>query len=61
MQASSQGIIDAALKLPEPERAHVVQELIESLSPDSETMMDDAWAAELDRRLAEFERGEGAK
>jgi putative addiction module component (TIGR02574 family) len=58
VQASSEGIIDAALKLPESERVHVVQELIESLSPDAETLMDDEWAAELDRRFSEFERGE---
>jgi putative addiction module component (TIGR02574 family) len=55
---TSQSIVDAALQLTEPERAEVVQELLDSLSPDAERLMDDAWAAELDRRVAAFEQGE---
>lgn len=55
---TSQGVVEAALQLPEPERAQVVQELLDSLSPDAETHVDDAWAAELDRRLAEFQKGD---
>ena len=58
VDTAGQGIVDAALKLPEPERAQVVQELLDSLSPDAEKLMDDAWAAELDRRLAEFQAGQ---
>ena len=58
MNRTSQSIVDAALQLTEPERAEVVQELLDSLSPDAERLMDDAWAAELDRRVAAFERGE---
>jgi len=55
---SSQGIVDAAMKLTEHERAEVVQELLDSLSPDAETLLDDAWAAELDRRVAAFQQGD---
>jgi putative addiction module component (TIGR02574 family) len=55
---TSRGIVEAALLLTELERAQVVQELLDSLSPDAERLMDDAWAAELDRRAAAFERGD---
>lgn len=58
MNMTSQGVVEAALQLPEPERAQVVQELLDSLSPDAETLLDDAWAAELDRRLADFQNGD---
>jgi putative addiction module component (TIGR02574 family) len=55
---TSAGVVDAALQLSEPERAQVVQRLLDSLSPDAETLVDDAWGAELDRRLVEFQTGE---
>ena len=58
MNPTSQSIVEAALRLPELERARVVQDLLDSLSPDAERLMDDAWAAELDRRVAAFERGD---
>ncbi len=58
MSISSKGVVKAALQLPEPERAQVVQELLNSLSPDAEQLIDDAWAAELDRRVAEFNKGD---
>jgi putative addiction module component (TIGR02574 family) len=34
------------------------EELLHSLSPDAERLIDDAWAAELDRRLAAFQEGD---
>ena len=58
MNRSSQDIVDAALKLTEHERAEVVQALLDSLSPDAERLMDDAWAGELDRRVAAFRQGQ---
>ena len=57
MQSTGHDIVSAALKLTESERAQVVQELLDGLSPDAEKHLDDAWAAELDRRLAEFYSG----
>lgn len=54
MNVDSQQIVDAALKLPEAERAAVVEELLESLSPKSEVISDDEWFTELQRRSAEF-------
>jgi putative addiction module component (TIGR02574 family) len=58
VNAISHSIVDQALRLPEQERAQVVQALLNSLSPDAERQLDDAWASELDQRLAEFEKGE---
>jgi putative addiction module component (TIGR02574 family) len=55
---TSQSVVEAALQLTEPERAQVVQELLDSLSPEAERLMDDAWAAELDRRVAAFHQGD---
>jgi putative addiction module component (TIGR02574 family) len=54
METTGQDIIDAAMRLSEPQRAHVVQELLDSLSPQAENLLDDVWAEELERRLAEF-------
>ncbi len=56
--STPQHIIDEALKLPESDRARIIQDLMESLSPGSERLLDDAWAAELDRRYAEIQRGD---
>ena len=61
MTTASQGILDAALSLPEPERVFVVQGLLDSLSPDT---LDDAErisTAELDRRYAEIEQGKAGE
>ena len=58
VNATPQDILDAALKLSAPQRAELVQGLLDSLSPQAEALLDDAWAAELDKRLEEFERGE---
>lgn len=58
MTITSEGIVKAALSLSGADRAQVVQELLDSLSPDAETALDDVWAAELDRRLADFIRDE---
>jgi putative addiction module component (TIGR02574 family) len=58
VNTQSQSIVTAALGLPERQRAEVVQELLASLSPDAENVLDDLWAAELDRRSAEWQSGE---
>lgn len=59
MSDSPQGIVEAALRLSEAERARVIQQLIDSLSPDAEQLIDDVWEEELDRRWAEFQSGNG--
>jgi putative addiction module component (TIGR02574 family) len=55
MIASRQSIVLEALKLPADERAEVVQELLDSLTPDAGVLIDSTWEAELDRRLAAWE------
>jgi len=56
-QMSSQlEILEAeALKLNAEERAHLADRLIASLSEDAD--VEEAWAAEVDRRIAEIEAG----
>ena len=44
-----------ALQLPEAERARLVERLIASLDTDPE--VEEAWAAEVERRLAAIESG----
>jgi putative addiction module component (TIGR02574 family) len=57
VEVNCQGVLEAALKLSESERAQVVQRLLDSLGPDAEPVVDQAWAVELDRRLTEFQQG----
>jgi putative addiction module component (TIGR02574 family) len=57
MPSSSQAIFEAALALPEAERALLVERLLESLPPEPEELTDDELVAELERRSADFERG----
>jgi putative addiction module component (TIGR02574 family) len=58
MSVTPQNVLNQALKLSAPERAELVQGLLDSLSPEAEALLDDAWAAELEKRLAEFHRDE---
>jgi len=54
MSDQTQTIFAAALALTEGERALLVEQLLESLSPEPEEMTDEEFLAELDRRSAEF-------
>jgi putative addiction module component (TIGR02574 family) len=54
MTAQTKALLDAALSLPEKERALLADELWESLSPSDELMTDDQLFAELQRRDAEL-------
>jgi putative addiction module component (TIGR02574 family) len=56
MTVQNQAIFDAALALPEADRALLVERLMESLSPEGDELTDAELAADLDRRLAEFQR-----
>ena len=58
VSATPQDVLNAALTLSAEQRAEVVQGLLDSLSPQAEALLDDAWAAELDKRLEEFQRDE---
>lgn len=51
------GIIEAeALKLSNAERAQLAEHLIAGLDEDTE--IEEAWAAEVDRRIAEIDSGQ---
>lgn len=54
MNANSQAILDGALRLPEADRVLLVNRLLDSLPPGVKDPADEALAAELDRRLADF-------
>lgn len=58
-------LLNQALKLSYRERAQLAERLWESLHPPGEDISDEeyrkAWAAEIERRLAEADRGEFAE
>ena len=56
MAIQNQPIFDAALALPESERALLVERLLESLSPEPDELTDDELFDELERRRAEVEQ-----
>jgi putative addiction module component (TIGR02574 family) len=56
MSSETQAVFDAALALPETDRALLVERLLESLPPDADELTEEEFAAELDRRHAEFLR-----
>jgi len=51
-------ILQDALALSDAERAVVVARLIESLDETTDTDVDDAWAAEIERRCAALDAGD---
>ena len=55
MIAPRESIVREAMNLPAEERVRVVQDLLDSLSPESSDLLDDGWAEELDRRFAAWE------
>jgi putative addiction module component (TIGR02574 family) len=57
MAPEHQAIIEAALALPETERALLVERLLESLSPEIGELSNEELVAELDRRRAEIDQG----
>ena len=57
MVASLDQVIEAALTLPESERAELVDTLISTFAPEDAAPLDDAWLAEINRRSDEFDAG----
>jgi putative addiction module component (TIGR02574 family) len=53
MDEKSRQVLEAALSLPEEQRASIAGALLETLSPESDEWEDDELASELDRRLEE--------
>jgi putative addiction module component (TIGR02574 family) len=56
MSNQTQAVLDAALTLPEAERLILVERLMETLPPEQDDRTDEEFAAELDRRWAEFQQ-----
>jgi putative addiction module component (TIGR02574 family) len=54
-QQASQ-VLAEALALSESDRAHIAEELLQTLSPVEPSLVDDELEEELDRRLAEYEQ-----
>jgi putative addiction module component (TIGR02574 family) len=52
-----ESILKAALALPEAERIFLIDDLMESLPPDTGPLSDEEMLAELERRHAEVEQG----
>ena len=53
MDEKSQQVLEAALSLPEEQRASIVEALLQTLPSESDEWDDDELASELDRRLDE--------
>jgi putative addiction module component (TIGR02574 family) len=51
-------VLNAALALPDQQRAQLVDALIDSLGGEVAEDLDEAWAAEIERRSDEYDRGE---
>ncbi len=56
---SRKEILGAALALPESDRIHLVEDLLESLSPSAYDLDEQAFLAELQRRSDEIDKGGG--
>jgi putative addiction module component (TIGR02574 family) len=56
MTAKTRAVLKAALALPPAERMLLAEELLEVLSPQVKRMTESEFAAELDRRFAEYEK-----
>jgi putative addiction module component (TIGR02574 family) len=52
-----EAVLKAALALPEAERVFLIEDLLESLPPDTGPLSDEEMLAELERRSAEVEQG----
>jgi len=57
MNAQSQQLLDAALAMPESDRAHLAASLLRSLDPPDDPGADAAWSAEIGRRIRSIDDG----
>ncbi|HEY6802449.1 MAG TPA: addiction module protein [Pyrinomonadaceae bacterium] len=60
MERNLKNVLQEAIQLPERDRATLAGLLIETLDPisESESEVEAAWSAEIDRRVAEIDAGE---
>ena len=57
MARSARELFEEAMRLDPEQRATLMRLLIESLDAQSEEGVDDAWMAEVERRMAELDSG----
>ena len=57
MRATAKNLLNAALRLPEPDQIELATELLAHLEGGVEDQVDAAWAAEIERRTREIEHG----
>jgi len=57
MSDQAQSLYEAIIALPEQDRVILIQRLLATLSPEDKQIWEDEWAAELERRHADFEKG----
>ena len=57
MARSARDLFEDAMRLDPEERATLMRLLIEGLDAESEEGVDDAWMAEVERRMAELDSG----
>ena len=57
MRTAAKNVLNAALRLPEPDRVELATELLAHLEGDVDEDVDAAWAAEIERRTREIEQG----
>jgi putative addiction module component (TIGR02574 family) len=50
-------LLEEVLSLPEHDRAEIATRLLESLDPEAQEEVDEAWAAEIERRCAAVDAG----
>jgi len=50
-------LLEQLLNLPEHERADIATKILESLDPQSQAEVDEAWAAEIESRCAAVDAG----
>ena len=57
MARSARELFEEAMKLAPEERATLMRLLIDTLDSESDEGVDDAWRAEIERRMAEIDSG----
>ncbi len=58
MSPTGKALFQQAAALPENERLALVERIMETLPPAADDLTDEEWEAELERRRAEFDRGD---
>ncbi|MBI3807235.1 MAG: addiction module protein [Nitrospirae bacterium] len=58
MKSTAKRVLDAVLRLDDRDKLEVAEELLSALEGSSDTDVDTAWAAEVERRSLEISSGE---